>query len=538
MALVLIDDRNVATAFAVRKAAEADGHATVMVPSADHVDPKLDGEETVALVITGDLASDRTAALLRSVDGLIPRPPVIAVVAPEELEDVRAAPGSAVYDEVIAGPPEPEEIQVALTQQVDRYELQLSTGIVGRTEGIREVLERIHMLAPVNSTVLITGESGTGKELAARGIHRLSPRRARPFIAVNCAAMPESLLESELFGHEKGAFTGATSRRRGLFELADAGTLFLDEIGEMPPSLQTRLLRVLETQRFMRVGGDVEIEVNVRVIAATNRNLRDAVQEGAFRRDLYYRLNVLHLDMPALRERKSDIAVLVRRFITEFSLEHDREFKGLDAEAMKILLDYEWPGNVRELRNLVESMVVLAPGAVIRAADIPPEIRSSSGRALLPMRSIGALPVGVEPGGAAAPAVRLPQMEFLFRTLVEMKIDLEDLRSEFERFRSRYTSAGTVPAPASPGTDRPAIELRGGEWLEERTRGPAPHDGAQEAGGAAIPMTAETTMSDVEREAIAIALRDVGGNRRKAAERLGIGERTLYRKIKEFGIES
>jgi len=533
MALVLIDDRNIAVAVAVRKAAEADGHATFMVPSADYVERKLDDDETVALVITGDLAAGETGEILRMLDARIPRPPAIAVVPPEDLEDDRAAFAGADFDEVIARPPEPEEIQVALTQHVDRYELQLSTGIVGRTEGIREVLERIHMLAPVNTTVLITGESGTGKELAARGIHRLSPRRTRPFIAVNCAAMPETLLESELFGHEKGAFTGATSRRKGMFELADGGTLFLDEIGEMPPSLQTRLLRVLETQRFMRVGGDVEIEVDVRVIAATNRNLRDAVQEGAFRRDLYYRLNVLHLEMPALRERKSDIPVLVRRFVTQFSREHDREFKGLDAEAMQILLDYEWPGNVRELRNLVESMVVLAPGAVIRAADIPPEIRSSSGRALLPVRSIGSLAAADGADVEGAPSMRLPQLEFLFRTLVEMKIDLEDLRTEFERFRARYADSGLEPAPLR--VERPAIELT--DWGEEKPRGTSLSD-EPESGGQSIPMTSDTTMSDVEREAIAIALREVGGNRRKAAERLGIGERTLYRKIKEYGIES
>ena len=533
MALVLIDDRNVGAAVAVRQAAEADGHATGMVPSADYVERRLDGEETVALVITGEVGSDGTAELLRTVDARIPRPPVIAVVPPEDLEEVRAAFAGADFDEVIALPPEPEEIQVALTQHVDRYELQLSTGIIGRTEGIREVLERIHMLAPVNTTVLITGESGTGKELAARGIHRLSPRRARPFIAVNCAAMPETLLESELFGHEKGAFTGAPSRRKGMFELADGGTLFLDEIGEMPPSLQTRLLRVLETQRFMRVGGDAEIEVDVRVIAATNRNLRDAVQEASFRRDLYYRLNVLHLEMPALRDRKSDIPVLVRRFVMQFSREHDREFKGLDSEAMQILLDYEWPGNVRELRNLVESMVVLAPGAVIRAADIPPEIRSSSGRALLPIRSIGSLTSGDGADLHGEPSVRLPQLEFLFRTLVEMKIDLEDLRSEFERFRARYATVEAEPAPVR--VELPAIELR--DWGEERSSGSSVHDDS-EAGRPAIPMTSDTTMSDVEREAIAIALREVGGNRRKAAERLGIGERTLYRKIKEYGIES
>ena len=203
---------------------------------------------------------------------------------------------------------------------------------------MREMFERIHMIAPVISTVLLTGESGTGKELVARAIHRLSPRRTKPFIPVNCAALPESLLESELFGHEKGAFTGATSMRRGMFELADGGTLLLDEIAEMPLPTQTRLLRILESRRFMRVGGDRELEVNVRVVAATNRELRQAVETGHFRRDLYYRINVLNIEVPPLRHRRNDIPVLVRRFIADLSQAHDRDFRGLAPEALEILL--------------------------------------------------------------------------------------------------------------------------------------------------------------------------------------------------------
>jgi DNA-binding NtrC family response regulator len=355
---------------------------------------------------------------------------------------------------------------------------------------------------------------------------------------VNCAAIPETLLESELFGHEKGSFTGATSRRKGVFELADGGTLLLDEIAEMPLHLQTRLLRVLETRRFMRVGGDAEIVVDVRVLAATNRDLREDVQEGRFRRDLYYRLNVLHLELPPLRERKSDIPILVRRFVEEFSREHDREFKGLAPDAMRVLLDYEWPGNVRELRNLLESMVVLAPGALIRAEDIPPEIRTESGRALLPMRAGGGALEGTD-GSAAA---RLPQMEFLFRTLVEMKIDLEDLRSEFERFRAR--AAETEPESGrTAAREIVPIEIRARD-LWGASEGAAADEGAAEETASAdeepvpvIPLSPGMTMADVEREAIAIALREVEGNRRRAAERLGIGERTLYRKIKEYGIE-
>jgi DNA-binding NtrC family response regulator len=540
MAGVLIDDRDIESALAVRAAAEADGHTTEMVSSLDRLERLLGGDETVALVLTGDPRASSTNEMLRVVSSHVPRPPVIMVSRLEGDEDPRELVSEIetwlLPDELILAPPDPEEVQVALTQQIERYELQLQTGIVGHTHGVREVLERIHMLAPVNSTVLITGESGTGKELAARAIHRLSPRRGKPFITVNCAAIPETLLESELFGHEKGAFTGATSRRRGMFELADQGTLFLDEIGEMPLPLQTRLLRVLETQKFMRVGGDTEISVDVRIIAATNRDLRQAVEQGTFRRDLYYRLNVLHLDLPPLRDRTSDIHILVRRFIEEFSQLHDREFKGLSSEAMQILLDYAWPGNVRELRNLIESMVVLAPGSVIDAEDIPPDIRFSSGRQLLPRSGAEALPTlgDVDPSETRT-GLQLPQMEFLFRTLVEMKIDLEDLRSEFERFRSRYPGETSEGSPNFGREPRP-IEIRS-RSLDSVVEAEPSWPGRDATHGPAIAIGPEMTMADIEREAIALALQDSDGNRRKAAERLGIGERTLYRKLKEYGLE-
>ncbi|MDT8435462.1 MAG: sigma-54 dependent transcriptional regulator [Gemmatimonadota bacterium] len=550
MARVLIDERDMEAAVLVRRAAGADGHETILVGGADEADLHLGGDEPVALVLTGSPDAPATRRLLSTADGHVPRPPVLAVCEAQIARDLRGGERAEEFDDIVGLPASLEEIQVSLAQQLERYELQVVTGIIGRTEGIREALGRVRMFAPVGTTVLITGESGTGKELAARGIHRLSPRRSRPFIAVNCAAMPETLLESELFGHEKGAFTGATSRRRGMFELADGGTLFLDEIGEMPIPLQTRLLRVLEARRFMRVGGDVEIEVDVRVIAATNRDLREAVRDGTFRRDLYYRLHVLHMEMPPLRERPSDIHILVRGFIEEFTRRHDREFRGLSSDAMQILLDYAWPGNVRELRNLIESMVVLAPGKVIRPADIPAEIRTSSGRTLLPVRAGGAAadrPAGGDAEDGGLPALRLPEMEFLFRTLVEMKIDLEDLRTEFERFRRRHAvrdgndedGEDVAAGRELAGRELRAIEIASSDWPESlsgRTGEPDADDGAETA-PPSIELAPGMTMHDIEREAIVIALREVGGNRRRAAERLGIGERTLYRKLKEYGID-
>src|SRR6476469_6590295 len=246
--------------------------------------------------------------------------------------------------------------------------------IVGAHGSMQDVFRMVQKVAASTSTVLLYGESGTGKELVARAIHHESERRGRPFYAVNVAALPETLLESELFGHEKGAFTGAAERRLGRFELANGGTLFLDEIGEIPPSTQVRLLRVLEEREFTRVGGVAPISVDVRVVAATNQPLRQRVEEGLFRSDLYYRLNVLSMYLPPLRERVDDIPILVRRFVKDYSKQHDRSFHGISAEAMQLLMSYGWPGNVRELRNLVESMVVLAPGREIQASDIPREI--------------------------------------------------------------------------------------------------------------------------------------------------------------------
>ena len=219
------------------------------------------------------------------------------------------------------------------------------------------------------ATILITGESGTGKELVAKAIHLNSSRADESFVSVNCGAFTETLLESELFGHEKGAFTGAAERRLGRFELADTGTIFLDEIGEIPSTTQVKLLRVLEEREVTRVGSGTPIPIDVRVVAATNRPLREHVEEGGFRADLFYRLNVLGIYLPPLRERRDDIPLLVRRFVTEFATRHDRQFHGISADALALLVEYGWPGNVRELRNLVESMVVLAHGREIGAAE-------------------------------------------------------------------------------------------------------------------------------------------------------------------------
>ncbi|MEP6473777.1 MAG: sigma-54 dependent transcriptional regulator, partial [Gemmatimonadota bacterium] len=393
------------------------------------------------------------------------------------------------------------EVVQAIGRLLERRQLQLRTGIVGESPAIQELLVKIEQMAPVSSTVLIQGESGTGKELVAKAIHDLSPRRGKPFIAINCAALPETLLESELFGHEKGAFTGAAERRLGRFELAHTGTIFLDEIGEVPASVQVKLLRVLETKSFFRVGGVAPIKVDVRVVAATNKSLRDSVALGEFRDDLYYRLSVLNLYLPPLRERRGDIPLLIRRFIREFAAAHDRPFQGITSEALQRLIEGPWPGNVRQLRNLIESMVVLAPGRKIEASDIPSDILEGANR-LVPARLNGSAEVGSQ------------EIEFILRGLMDLRLQVDELRRRLDSGDNRVQ----------------LIEVPQAQALSDFSSEP-------EAAPEAVIYRTGMTMADMERAAIEAALRESAGNRRRASEMLGIGERTLYRKIKAYKLD-
>jgi DNA-binding NtrC family response regulator len=260
-------------------------------------------------------------------------------------------------------------LQTALTQ---RYAL---TSIVQHSPAMKGVVQRISQVAPASSTVLILGESGVGKELVAKAIHFNSPRRHRPFLAINCSAIPANLIESELFGHERGAFTGAVERVRGKFEMAEGGTIFLDEVGEMDPQTQVKLLRVLEEREFMRLGGSRNIRIDVRVLAATNASLQQKIRQGRFREDLYFRLQVITLQVPPLRERAADLAELVRFFLESLSRSNGLEVPEIAPEVLFLLRSYAWPGNVRELKNLLESLVVTLPGQRIEAGDLPPAIR-------------------------------------------------------------------------------------------------------------------------------------------------------------------
>ena len=540
MATILITTTDLEQAVRLRAAFDPDDRVELVTSAQDArsgLSASPDGD--VALILTGStgdpLAQDVIAALAEDHAPLA----TVAVLGEGQAVPDGLSAGLGL-DEYFVQPVDADEVAFGVRRLIAHKQLQNELGIAGKAEAIQEVIERIAQIAPVGSTVLITGESGTGKELVARGLQKLSPRRGKPFIAVNIGALPETLLESELFGHEKGAFTGASSLRKGMFELAKGGTIFLDEVAEMPLSAQTRLLRVLEEREFMRVGGSESIQIDVRVIAATNRDLRRAVELNEFRRDLYYRLNVLNIHMPALRERREDVPLLVHEFIRGFSRDHDKQFRGIAPEAMRILQDYDWPGNVRELRNLVESMVVLAPGSVIGPEDIPPEVLKPTGRALVPS-PVGAPSPGTE-GRTAAPPIR--EMEFIFRTLVELKLDVEDLRRAFEVYKRRHPEL-VRPWPAGI----PAVQVGAESDSAQRPREVIPTPGqpartAQAAGSE--PAEEETvirfwpgeTLQELERAAIVATLKEVGGNRRLASDKLGIGERTLYRKLKEYSIDT
>ena len=324
-------------------------------------------------------------AFMQALKERLPQTPVIIMTAYSDLESAVAAFQGGAFEYL----PKPfdvdhavELVRRAMEESRRQVEAPAEGGdtpeIIGQAPAMQEVFRAIGRLAQSHATVLITGESGTGKELVARALHRHSPRAARAFIAINTAAIPKDLLESELFGHERGAFTGAQAMRRGRFEQADGGTLFLDEIGDMPPDLQTRLLRVLSDGQFYRVGGHTPLTANVRVIAATHQDLESRVKQGLFREDLYHRLNVIRLRLPSLRERRDDIPVLARHFLAKSARELGVEVKRLTEAAMQFLAAQDLPGNVRQLENLCHWVTVMAPGQVVDVADLPPDVRGET----------------------------------------------------------------------------------------------------------------------------------------------------------------
>jgi len=440
---------------------QTDGCRVEEFSDADSALARAADDPSVALVVTDLKMPGRTGLdLATELAGARPDVSVLLVTAHGDVDTLLAARALGTVD-YVAKPLAKDDLRLRaeaalkrsrqageirdLRERLDkRYGFE---AILGISKPMERLFEKLRVVAPTKTTILVTGESGTGKELVANALHHNSPRRARAFVALNCGAIPKEIIESELFGHERGAFTGALVKRVGRIEQAHGGTLFLDEVSEMPPDLQVKFLRVLEEKRVTPVGGNESRDVDFRLIAATNRDLGKEIENGRFRQDLFYRLSVVTVDIPPLRERREDIPLLVERFRDVFAREHDRPVVGVTPAGLNALTTYDWPGNVRELKNVIESAVLFAAGSRIDVADLNDAIRVKAG-----------LTAGSGP------------------------------------------EAGEVPAPAS---------ALSGSLVGK-------------------------TMAEVEREAILTALQVSGGNRRRAAEMLEIGLRTLQRKLKEY----
>lgn len=367
-------------------------------------------------------------------------------------------------------------------------------GILGVSVEMQKIVEVIEQVAPTDITVLITGESGVGKEVIAKAIHAVSQRSRKPLITVNCGAIPEGIIESELFGHERGSFTGASEQRKGYFELADGGTIFLDEIGELPLAAQVKFLRVIENGEFLRVGSSIARKVNVRVIAATNKDLESEVRHHRFRADLFFRLRSVNIAVPPLRKRPEDIPVFFKRFAEEVGAKNGIPLAGISDEAMQVLKEYPWPGNVRELRNVVESVLVLEKGK-----RIEPEMVKRQLKELGPAVEERNLPV---PFGKS---VEQAERELILRALLDIKGNLMDLKTQLSQQHQ------AMEAVRRQSNDPPVVH------------------GTQNG--------STMSLQEMEHKMIAEALERYKGNRRVAARALDISERTLYRKIKEYGLE-
>lgn len=386
--LICDDEKNIRSGLAM--AMELEGYESIEATDGQDAWDKIN-KMGVDLVIT-DLRMPKMSGedLLRKIIGAYPRMPVIILTGHGTIETaVEAMRGGAV--DFFTKPVDLDRLSLVVRKALSDTDLyaeherlkeevqQLKARnrydrIIGKSQKMVELMDTVSQVAPTKASVLITGESGVGKELVADAIHELSNRSKGPFIKVHCAALTASLLESELFGHEKGSFTGAVKEKKGRFELADGGTIFLDEIGEIDAQTQVKLLRVLQERQFERVGGEKSITVDVRIVCATNRDLPKEIEKGNFREDLYYRLNVVHLDVPPLRERKDDIPLLMTSFLQQFSSENGRSIEAFSNQAKRALLGYEWPGNIRELRNCIESAVVLARTSIIEVEDLPVHI--------------------------------------------------------------------------------------------------------------------------------------------------------------------
>ncbi|WP_138429564.1 sigma-54 interaction domain-containing protein [Fodinibius saliphilus] len=429
---------------------------------------------------------------------------------------------------------------------MDREAFQERFGLIGESAALKQVIDKVVQVADTDITVLLQGESGVGKDVTAKAIHEISNRKHNNMVIVNCGAIPEGIIESELFGHEKGAFTGAHEARKGYFEKADGGTIFLDEIGDTPANVQVKLLRVLESGEYFRVGTSKVRTTDVRVIAATNKDLWQLVQEETFREDLFYRLDTVKVKLPPLRDRPDDIIPIFRKFVTEFSAKYDSVFKGFSDEAKELLVSYRWPGNVRELRNVAEQLVVLEKSQFIDTEKLQKYLKGRQHTG-----SADNLPVLAEQNDSNKNgAFGNDDQKLIYRALVELQSDIGDLKKMLANFLYSTFSQKNIKAlpqniqdevnnPENTGMD---IDIGNAAEEDIGVESYAEADISEEE-------TEEDTFSEfftsdeipsiekTEQFLIEQALRKYEGNRRKASEALGISERTLYRKLDQYGLQ-
>ena len=519
---IVDDDQSIR--FVLEKALMREGLPTRSFTSPREVLQALDhpGDEPGPLVLVSDIRMPGGSGLdlLGKIKERLPALPVIIMTAFSDLDSAVSAFQSGAFEYL----PKPFDLPKAIElirraveesqrEEVSTVALDEAPEMLGQAPAMQDVFRAIGRLSQSHVTVMITGESGSGKELVARALHKHSPRASGPFVAINTAAIPKDLLESELFGHERGAFTGAQAMRRGRFEQAEGGTLFLDEIGDMPFDLQTRLLRVLSDGNFYRVGGHSAIKANVRVIAATHQDLEQRVREGVFREDLFHRLNVIRLRLPALRERREDVPMLTRHFLQRSAQQLGVEPKRISDTAMATLMQFHFPGNVRQLENVCHWLTVMAPAQVIEPKDLPPDViagvQANSDR------------VPVSGVHEAAPGLLADAHE-------SSSMDIPSLGAEG---RVPVAAPAAMPASSEPGVTPVVLNLPGADW-----------ENGLEAEAMALLAAGRTDVWDVlsrrfEGRLIATALVNTRGRRIEAAHKLGIGRNTITRKIQELGLE-
>lgn len=483
--ILIVDDEKLVRWALTQKCAEY-GYESVEAGSGEEALRNLQGESVDAVLLDVHLPDMSGLEILDKLKQAGETRSIIMMTADPQLDDVKAALRMGAYD-FVGKPINFEELGVTLQNALEagslRTEVESLRGEVRRRAGyhevigvsrkITELMKFVYKVAASEaSTILIQGESGTGKDLVAKAIHYRSSRSERPFVAINCSAIPETLIEAELFGHEKGAFTDAKAMKKGLFEIADGGTLFLDEIGELSPLLQAKLLRVLEDQVVRRVGGVRDIQVEVRVIAASNRDLEKEVREGRFRQDLYYRLAIIAIYLPALRERKEDIVPLVEFFLAHYNKKFRKAVQGLSEETRRLMLNYDWPGNVRELKNALERAMILEEGNQLRPDDLPFSVASGKGGAVPGENKLGSPVAETQPapGKRRLPALSIPEggtsLEDVEHALVELalqqshgnqikaakllNISRDALRYKMKKFGLSHSEEEESATPANP----------------------------------------------------------------------------------------